>query len=141
MEQHHLQESISPLKINLLLRALLARPEGSLPQDVTEGNNLSNFSNLSNRLGIIRKIYAKCIGKPEAGVVESPVLGVHDEVNGSTTGIAYVTAVAVAGGGECERGTGVVVEGAEGLVTADGEAESRGDLLDRKVLELLNIGF
>ena len=47
MEQHHLQESISPLKINLLLRALLARPEGSLPQDVTEGNNLSNFSNLS----------------------------------------------------------------------------------------------
>ena len=47
MEQHHLQESISPLKINLSLRALLARPEGSLPQDVTEGNNLSNFSNPS----------------------------------------------------------------------------------------------
>ena len=69
------------------------------------------------------------------------MLGVHDQVDGATTGITDVTAVAVAGGGEGKRGMGVVVKRAEALVTLYGEAESRSYGLDGKILEFLNFEF
>ena len=52
-----------------------------------------DFKNL--RIRELTNIDIELIGKPFAGVVEGPVLGIHDEINGATTGIADVTAVAV----------------------------------------------
>ena len=44
-------------------------------------------------------------------------MGVHHQVDGAATGIADVTAVAVAGGGERQRWVEVVVEGAKCLAS------------------------
>ena len=58
----------------------------------TFGLNLSN-SNL-------REVDVEFFGEPKAGIVETEVRIVHHQVDGATTGITDVTAVAVAGGRE-----------------------------------------
>ena len=55
---------------------------------------------------------------------------VHDEVDGAAVGVADEAAVGVFTEVEGEGGVMVVVEGAEGFVGSDVEAEAGGDFLD-----------
>jgi hypothetical protein len=70
------------------------------------------------------------VGEPLAGFFEVFVEEVHNEVDGAAVGVADEAAVGVAAGVEGEGGVMVGVEGAEGFVESDFEAEAGGDFLD-----------
>lgn len=70
------------------------------------------------------------VGEPRAGFGEGFVEEVHDEVDGAAVGVADEAAVAVPSHVEGEWGVVVGVEGAEGFVGSDVEAQAGRDLLD-----------
>lgn len=76
-------------------------------------------------------------GEPVAGVEEAAVENVHGEADGVAVGVAGEAAVGVLPRVEGEGGVVVVVEGAEGFVAGDLDAEPCGDLLDGEVAENL----
>ena len=74
-----------------------------------------------------------------AGFFEVFVEEVHDEVDGAAVGVADEAAVGVASGVEGEGWVVVGVEGAEGFVAADFEAETGDDVFDGEVAEGLEV--
>ena len=67
-------------------------------------NGLLYYSNFLNHLNLsnshLREVDVELFGEPEAGIIETEVGIVHHQIDGATTGITNVTAVAVAGGRE-----------------------------------------
>ena len=70
------------------------------------------------------------VGEVEAGFFEVFVEEVHNEVDGAAVGVADEATVGVAAGVEGEGWVVVGMEGAEGFVAADFEAETGGDVFD-----------
>ena len=61
-------------------------------------SDLALHSHLSNSR--LREVDVEFFGEPEASVIETEVGIVHHQIDGATTGITDVTAVAVAAGAE-----------------------------------------
>ena len=74
--------------------------------------------------------HSGAVGEPLAGFGEGFVEEVHDEVDGAAVGVADEAAVGVFSHVEGEGGVMVGVEGAEGFVGSDVEAEAGGDFFD-----------
>jgi hypothetical protein len=102
--------------------------------------NHSHFSlNLNISNSHLREVDVEFLGEPKAGIVKAEVRIVHDQIDGATTGITDVTAVAVAARAESERWVGVIVKRAQAFMMLDREVESISDLLYWQVLKFLDI--